>query len=65
MAVEPRPCAWFALCDREAVTTRGHPILGAVPIRARCNGSLRAVEGRGWCSSRATRMNRITGGDPR
>lgn len=29
-------CAWFALCDRPAVTTVQHPILGAVPCCARC-----------------------------
>jgi len=33
---EPTLCQWWALCDREAVGTRQHPILGAVPICLRC-----------------------------
>ncbi|MEU6267708.1 hypothetical protein [Saccharopolyspora shandongensis] len=30
-------CEWFAMCDREATTTRAHPILGEVPICGRCD----------------------------
>jgi len=33
---EPTPCQWWAMCDREAVGIRHHPILGAVPICLRC-----------------------------
>jgi hypothetical protein len=33
---EPTLCQWWTLCDREAVGTRQHPILGAVPICLRC-----------------------------
>ena len=29
-------CMWFALCDKKAVTTVSHPILGEVPICQRC-----------------------------
>lgn len=29
-------CRWFLLCQRDAVTTAPHPILGDVPICARC-----------------------------
>lgn len=29
-------CEWFALCTNEAETEHPHPILGAVPICARC-----------------------------
>lgn len=29
-------CAWFALCDRPAVVTVEHPLLGNVPACARC-----------------------------
>jgi hypothetical protein len=32
----PVACAWFAMCDREAVTTVAHPVLGYVPCCARC-----------------------------
>lgn len=32
----PRGCEWFLLCDNEAVTTQSHPVLGEVPICARC-----------------------------
>lgn len=30
-------CEWFALCDRDAVRYRTHPILPPVPICARCD----------------------------
>lgn len=30
-------CEWFAMCDREAATTRSHPVLGEVPICDRCD----------------------------
>jgi hypothetical protein len=29
-------CAWFALCDHDAVGTVEHPVLGDVPICQRC-----------------------------
>lgn len=29
-------CQWFVLCDHPAVGTVNHPILGDVPICARC-----------------------------
>jgi len=32
----PGPCKWFALCDRAAVMTLRHPILGQVPVCQRC-----------------------------
>lgn len=32
----PSPCKWFALCDRAAVMTLRHPILGQVPVCQRC-----------------------------
>lgn len=32
----PTTCQWFALCDNVATTTQAHPILGEVPICARC-----------------------------
>lgn len=33
---EVAPCMWFALCERPAVTTEEHFLLGAVPICERC-----------------------------
>lgn len=33
-------CQWFALCVREAVTTRPHPVLGDVPICKECNDKM-------------------------
>ena len=33
-------CQWFALCVREAVTTRPHPVLGDVPICKECNDKI-------------------------
>lgn len=41
---EPVACAWWALCENEATTTEPHPILGDVPICARCAAKLRAIE---------------------
>jgi len=29
-------CEWFALCDRPAVGTVWHPVLGSVPVCGRC-----------------------------
>lgn len=29
-------CAWYALCDREAVGWVDHPVLGPVPVCQRC-----------------------------
>lgn len=29
-------CQWYAACDNEATTTRPHPVLGDVPLCARC-----------------------------
>ena len=39
--VTPKPepvvtCQWFLRCEREAITTVAHPILGAVPCCAPC-----------------------------
>lgn len=39
----PEPCQWFALCDNAAVTTEPHPILGDVPICARCAAKVKAL----------------------
>jgi hypothetical protein len=36
-------CQWFALCDHVAVTTMGHPILGDVPICARCKAKVESL----------------------
>lgn len=33
-------CAWFLLCDRAAVGTVAHPILGSVPCCQRCADKL-------------------------
>lgn len=34
---DERPfCEWYALCDREAIGTTKHPIIGDVPICQRC-----------------------------
>ena len=33
---EATPCAWFAHCENDAVTTQSHPVLGEVPICERC-----------------------------
>lgn len=35
-APEQVMCGWFAMCYEPATTTRHHPIVGAVPICARC-----------------------------
>ncbi|WP_018502939.1 hypothetical protein [Parafrankia discariae] len=37
------PCEWFALCDHPADRYRPHPILGQVPICARCAEKLSAM----------------------
>jgi hypothetical protein len=37
-------CKWFLLCDNLATTTRPHPILGAVPICARCAKKVATIE---------------------
>ena len=29
-------CRWFVLCDRPAVRTLSHPVLGRVPVCDRC-----------------------------
>lgn len=34
--VDHGTCQWFALCDNQATTTVAHPVLGDVPICARC-----------------------------
>lgn len=44
MKNQPQMCEWFALCDRVAVTTRNHPILGEVPICDRCDNKVRRIE---------------------
>jgi hypothetical protein len=36
-------CEWVAICLREATTTRRHPILGDVPICARCDAKIEAL----------------------
>lgn len=41
----PVICSWWALCENPAATTEPHPILGDVPICARCQAKLRAMEG--------------------
>lgn len=38
------PCAVFALCDRQAVTTIPHPILGPVPACQRCADKIESIE---------------------
>lgn len=32
------PCQWFARCDRDATDVLAHPVIGSVPICARCHG---------------------------
>lgn len=39
----PLRCEWFLLCENDATTTRPHPVLGAVPICARCNAKIEAL----------------------
>jgi hypothetical protein len=41
----PAKCQWFALCDRPATTTAAHPIIGQVPICARCAAKLARLRG--------------------
>jgi hypothetical protein len=43
-AMEGAACAWWLNCTNEAVTVEPHPILGKVPICARCRDKLRAIE---------------------
>lgn len=38
-------CEWFALCVREAVTARPHPLLGPVPICALCDAKIGHIAG--------------------
>lgn len=35
-ALSGRPCEWFALCEREAVTRVPHAALGHVPVCGKC-----------------------------
>lgn len=37
-------CQWFITCERKAVTTREHPILGRVPICQRCDNKMTRIE---------------------
>ena len=37
------PCMSFALCSRDAVTTQPHPIMGNVPMCARCDAKMAAL----------------------
>lgn len=37
-------CQWVLFCDDEATTTRPHPILGDVPICARCDAVASALQ---------------------
>ena len=39
-------CRWFLLCKNEAVTTKEHPFLGAVPICQSCDDKLKRIEGK-------------------
>lgn len=32
----PMKCQWYALCHREAIGVAPHPILGLVPVCAKC-----------------------------
>jgi len=40
-------CQWVALCENDATTYRLHPILGDVPICARCNARCEALDAEG------------------
>jgi len=42
LAVVPQVCSWFAACDYNAIDIEQHPILGGVPICARCRAHARA-----------------------
>jgi hypothetical protein len=35
-------CSWFALCDRPATDVVQHPVLGGVPVCARCKRRVEA-----------------------
>lgn len=37
-------CQWFLKCRNVATTTEPHPILGDVPICARCQARVRRME---------------------
>lgn len=37
-------CQWFLLCKNTATTTEPHPILGEVPICARCAAKVKAIK---------------------
>jgi hypothetical protein len=37
-------CGWWAMCENDATTTRPHPVLGDVPICARCNERCERIE---------------------
>jgi hypothetical protein len=41
--IEVAGCAWFALCDQEATTLVGHPVLGQVPTCPRCAARVEAT----------------------
>ena len=37
-------CEWFALCENQATMKHYHPILGDVPICARCNSKVEEMK---------------------
>lgn len=40
-------CEWFLMCVNQATTTEPHPILGNVPICARCQTKVHAIRDAG------------------
>lgn len=46
MSDVPEYCEWFAACQHVATKTRPHPILGDVPICARCDTKITAIDER-------------------